>query len=170
MSEMGTIQVVAGKARAAINAAEAVIWRHADEIDRRALAGKDFLPPDEPEITMDLVHQIHECLRAVDGLQLALGSSTVSLRNPIQRAVRDIHVLATHGAFRVDPMAEINGRDMFGLDPFPVMAALSSPSGPPPAPPSRPTRRPANCVSGPRRLAVRASCAARLAGCRGQGR
>ena len=135
MSEMASIQIVAGKARAVINAANAVLWRHADEIDRRALAGEDFLPWDEPEITMDLVHQIHECLRVVDGLLLALGSSAVALSNPLQRAVRDIHVLATHGGFRLDPMAEINGRDLFGLEPFPMIAALSSPA--PGAGPSR---------------------------------
>jgi alkylation response protein AidB-like acyl-CoA dehydrogenase len=131
MSEMASIQVVAGKARAVINSAEAVLYRHADEIDRRAIAGEDFLPTDEPEITMDLVHQIHECLKTIDGLQLALGSSTVSVTNPIQRFVRDIHVLATHGAFRVDPMAEINGRDMLGLEPFAMMAALTPSSGAP---------------------------------------
>lgn len=130
MSDMASIQVVAGKARAVINAANAVLWRHADEIDRRAMGGEEFAPWDEPEITMDLVHQIHECLRVVDSFLLALGSSAVSLSNPIQRAVRDIHVVATHGAFRVDPMAEINGRALFGLEPFPMMVALSSP--PPP--------------------------------------
>ncbi|MBT9549802.1 MAG: oxidoreductase [Hydrogenophaga sp.] len=128
MSEMASIQVVAGKARAVINGANAVLWRHADEIDRRALAQEEFFPWDEPEITTDLVHQIHECLRAVDGLMLALGSSAVVLSNPLQRAVRDIHVLATHGAFRIDPTAEISGRDMFGLDPFPMIAALSAPA------------------------------------------
>jgi alkylation response protein AidB-like acyl-CoA dehydrogenase len=138
MSEMASIQVVAGKARAVVNAANAVLWRHADEIDRRALAGQDFLPWEEPEITMDLVHQIHECLRVVDGLLLALGSSAVALSNPLQRAVRDIHVLATHGGFRLDPMAEINGRDLFGLDPFPMIAALSS-SAPGAAPAPVPT-------------------------------
>ncbi|TAJ48491.1 MAG: oxidoreductase [Herbiconiux sp.] len=144
MSEMASIQVVAGKARAVINAANAVLWRHADEIDRRAIAGEDFAPWEEPEITMDLVHQIHECLRSVDGMMLALGSSAIALSNPIQRALRDIHVVATHGAFRIDPMAEINGRALFGLEPFPMMVALSSPpagakpagappEGPPPA-------------------------------------
>jgi alkylation response protein AidB-like acyl-CoA dehydrogenase len=127
MSEMATIQAAAGKARAAINAADAVILRHADEVDRRALAGEDFVPSDEPEVTMDLVHQIHQCLATIDGLLLALGSSTVSLNNPIQRFVRDIHVLATHGAFRMDPMGEINGRDLFGLEPFPMLAALGAP-------------------------------------------
>ncbi|MBW4095706.1 MAG: oxidoreductase [Acidobacteria bacterium] len=127
MSQMASIQMVAGKARAAINAADAVLWRHCDEVDRRAVAGEDFLPGSDSEITMDLVHQIHECLRVVDGLLLALGSSAVANSNPIQRAVRDIHVLATHGAFRVDPMAEINGRELFGLEPFPMMWAISSP-------------------------------------------
>ncbi|MCQ1952248.1 hypothetical protein [Arthrobacter sp. zg-Y238] len=142
MSEMASIQMVAGKARAAINSADAVLARHMDEADRRALAGEDYLPSEEPEITMDLVHLIHQCLHTVDGLLLALGSSAVSLSNPIQRAVRDIHVLATHGAFRIDPMAEINGRAMFGLAPFPMMAAISSPvtapkGGRPPAVPPR---------------------------------
>ena len=75
----------------------------------------------------DFVHQIHACLQVIDGLQLALGSSTVGLSNPIQRFVRDVHVLATHGAFRIDPMAEINGRDIFGLEPLPMLAALGSP-------------------------------------------
>ncbi len=147
MSEMASIHVVAGKAQAVINSATAVIGRHADEIDRRAVAGEDFMPWDKPEITMDLVHQIHQCLQMVDGLQLALGSSTVSLSNPIQRFVRDIHVLATHGTFRVDPMAEITGRDLFGLPPFAMMAAISSPppgvtlppgARPPGAPPDLP--------------------------------
>ncbi|WP_179402183.1 acyl-CoA dehydrogenase family protein [Burkholderia guangdongensis] len=138
MSDMASIHVIAGKARAVINSCEAVLYRHADEVDRRAVAGEDFFPPDEPAITMDLVHQIHECLRTIDGLQLALGSSTVSVSNPIQRFVRDIHVLATHGAFRVDPMAEINGRDIFGLEPFSMMAALTPSSSAPPGPPRGP--------------------------------
>lgn len=142
MSEMASIQMVAGKARAVINAADAVLSRHMDEADRRALAGEDYLPFEEPEITMDLVHLIHQCLHTVDGLLLALGSSAVALSNPLQRAVREIHVLATHGALRIDPMAEINGRDLFGLPPFPMMAALSSPAGPPqgPPPPGTPSR------------------------------
>jgi alkylation response protein AidB-like acyl-CoA dehydrogenase len=139
MADMASTQIVAGKARAVINTAAAVIERQADEIDRRALAGEDFHPPEEPEITMDLVHQIHACLHVIDGLQLALGSSTVGLSNPIQRFVRDVHVLATHGAFRVDPMAEINGRDIFGMEPFPMMAAL----GPPP-----PAKMPAHPADG----------------------
>ncbi|WP_084531326.1 acyl-CoA dehydrogenase family protein [Nocardia miyunensis] len=148
MADMASTQVVAGKARAVVNTAAAVIERQADEIDRRALAGEDIHPWEEPEITMDLVHQIHQCLQVIDGLQLALGSSTVGLSNPLQRFVRDVHVLATHGAFRIDPMAEINGRDIFGLEPLPVIAALSSP--PPAKTPAHPAPNGIPAVSVPR--------------------
>ncbi|WP_286249721.1 hypothetical protein [Streptomyces graminofaciens] len=33
-----------------------------------------------------------------------IGSSTVSLSNPIQRFVRDVRVLTSHGAIRVEPV------------------------------------------------------------------
>lgn len=128
VADMPSAQVTAGKARAMINAAAAVIHMHVDEVDRRLLRGQDFSFVEEAEITMDLVHAIHQCGQAVDMLQLALGSSTVSLKNPIQRFVRDMRVLATHGALRLDPMAEINGRNIFGLEPFPMFAALEPPT------------------------------------------
>ncbi|WP_200306181.1 acyl-CoA dehydrogenase family protein [Streptomyces adelaidensis] len=118
VADMQSTQVSAGTARAVINAAEAVILRHADEVDRRALAGEDFTAAEESEITMDLVYAVRLCAEAMDRMQHALGSSTVSLKNPIQRFVRDVRVLATHGAIRFDPMAEISGREVLGLEPL----------------------------------------------------
>ncbi|KUO10295.1 hypothetical protein AQJ58_20235 [Streptomyces sp. DSM 15324] len=53
--------------------------------------------------------------------------------NPIQRFARDARVLATHGALRLDPMAEINGREVLRLPPFPLIAAMQeagAPGGP----------------------------------------
>ncbi|WP_330351241.1 acyl-CoA dehydrogenase family protein [Streptomyces sp. NBC_00582] len=123
VADMPSTQVSAGTARAMVNIAEAVILRHADEVDRRALAGEDFTAAEESEITMDLVYAVRLCADAVDRLQLALGSSTVSLNNPIQRFVRDIRVLATHGAIRFDPMAEISGRQVLGLEPLSMFAS-----------------------------------------------
>lgn len=122
VADMPSTQVSAGAARAMINAAEAVILRHADEVDRRALAGADFAPAEESEITMDLVYAVRLCSDAIDRLQLTLGSSAVSLNNPIQRFVRDVRVLATHGAIRFDPMAEISGRQVLGLEPLSMFA------------------------------------------------
>lgn len=129
VADMPSVQVTAGKARAVINIARTTIYGYADELDRRALRDEDFAPPDEPVITMDLIYVITMLAQAVDALQIALGSSTVVLSNPIQRFVRDIRVLATHGALRLDPMAEINGREILGLEPFLKMAGIEPPAG-----------------------------------------
>ncbi|MDX3130565.1 hypothetical protein PV367_12335 [Streptomyces europaeiscabiei] len=91
-------------------------------MDRRALAGIEFTGAEESEITMDLVHAVRLCAEAIDRLQLSLGSSTVSLRNPIQRFARDVRVLTTHGAIRFGPLAELSGRQLLGLEPFPMVA------------------------------------------------
>ena len=122
VADMPSVQVAAGKARAAINAARAAIHGYADELDRRTLRGEDFSPSDDPVVTMDLVWTISMLAQAIDSLQITLGSSTVSLTNPIQRFVRDVRVLSTHGALRLEPMAEINGREILGLAPFMRMA------------------------------------------------
>ncbi|WP_327347581.1 oxidoreductase [Streptomyces europaeiscabiei] len=122
VADMPSTHVAAGTARAMINAAEATILGHADEVDRRALAGIEFTGAEESEITMDLVHAVRLCAEAIDRLQLSLGSSTVSLKNPIQRFARDVRVLATHGAIRFDPLAELSGRQLLGLEPFPMFA------------------------------------------------
>jgi alkylation response protein AidB-like acyl-CoA dehydrogenase len=119
---MASVQVAAGKARAMINIAGTLMRAHADEVDRRALSGEDFTAPEESEMTMDLVYATRLCEEAINSLQVAIGSSTVALTNPIQRFVRDVRVLASHGAIRMDPMAEINGRAVLGLEPFPMFA------------------------------------------------
>lgn len=122
VADMPSTQVSAGAARAMINVAEAVILRHADEVDRRALAAEEFTSEEESELTMDLVYAVRLCGEAIDRLQLTLGSSTVSSKNPIQRFARDVRVLATHGAIRFDPMAEISGRQVLGLEPLSMFA------------------------------------------------
>ncbi|OIJ62846.1 acyl-CoA dehydrogenase family protein [Streptomyces mangrovisoli] len=122
VADMPSAQVAVGTARAMVNLAGNTILRHADEVDRRALAGTDFTPDEESEITMDLVYAVRLCADAIDRLQLTLGSSTVALKNPVQRFARDVRVLATHGAIRFDPLAELSGRQALGLPPFPMFA------------------------------------------------
>ena len=58
------------------------------------------------------------CDDAITLLQKTLGSSTITSSNPIQRFVRDVRVLTSHGAIRLDPQAEQNGRRLLGLEPF----------------------------------------------------
>ncbi len=123
LAETPSIEVVAGKTRAMINAAQALIYSRADHIDRKAAAGEAFTPAEESEIMMDFVHAGNVCGAAIDMIQIALGSFTVSLANPIQRFARDCRVALTHGSTRLDPVAEISGRQLMGLAPFGGFAA-----------------------------------------------
>lgn len=122
VAETPSTQVVAGRVNAMINAAEALIHGVADEVDRRAASGLDFEPREEALNTMNLVFAARLCADAIDMMQICLGSSTVSLKNPVQRFARDARVLILHGAIRQDPAAEIAGRHVLGLPPFNMFA------------------------------------------------
>lgn len=122
VATMPSTQVVAGKAYAMIRAAEAVIIQTADEVDARTLRGEDFSPSEESLATMSLVYAANLCGDAIDEMQLCIGSSSASLKNPIQRFARDARVMLTHGAIRRDPAAEIAGRHVLGIPPFNMFA------------------------------------------------
>ncbi len=115
-------QITAGKVGAMIRAAEAVLMNTADKIDRKAADDGNFEPAEESEMIMDMVYAGNLCGDAIDQLQYAIGSSTISDKNPIQRHVRDVRVILTHGSLRYDPAAEINGRYVMGLPPFSAFA------------------------------------------------
>ena len=115
---MPSAQVAAGKALAMTNAAAAFVELTADQLDARSAAGLDFAPEEESEISLGISYAANQCEDAINLLQKTLGSSTVSSSNPIQRFVRDVRVLTSHGAIRLDPQAEQNGRRVLGLEPF----------------------------------------------------
>jgi alkylation response protein AidB-like acyl-CoA dehydrogenase len=123
VAEMASTQVAAGKAQAMIDAAEMVVLRHADWIDEVATAGGDFTAADESRASIDMSYVGHLCLDAMDLMLRILGSSAVSLSNPIQRFGRDGRVIVSHGALRLEPLAEIAGRHLLGLPPFDMFAA-----------------------------------------------
>lgn len=122
VATMPSTQVVAGKVYAMVQAAEALIMQTAEEVDARTRRGEDFAPREESLATMTLVYAANLCGAAIDEMQLCIGSSSVSLRNPIQRFARDVRVMLTHGAIRRDPAAEIAGRHVLGIAPFNMFA------------------------------------------------
>ncbi|MFD4603771.1 acyl-CoA dehydrogenase family protein [Streptomyces sp. NPDC058464] len=115
VAEMPTAQVTAARAQAMISAARSLIHGHADTLDWCAQVGADIGMERSSAISMDLVYSVRLCADAIDMLQIALGSSTVSLRNPIQRFARDARVMATHRMFRLEEMAEMRGRSILGV-------------------------------------------------------
>lgn len=118
LGEAPAMQVTAGKARAMISSARALLFSRADQLDRMARSEPDVSPAQEAEFMMDFAHAGTVCGQAIDMLQLAVGSSTISEKNPIQRFARDARVALTHGSTRLDPLAELNGRDMLDQPPL----------------------------------------------------
>ncbi|WP_245608074.1 acyl-CoA dehydrogenase family protein [Streptomyces hokutonensis] len=123
VAEMASAQVAAGRAQAMIVLAGSTIERYADQVDARTQAGLEFTDEEESEISLALAYAANLCEDAINLLQKTLGSSTIALSNPIQRFVRDVRVVTSHGAIRVDPLAEQNGRRILGIEPFPMIGA-----------------------------------------------
>lgn len=120
IADMASVQVAAGKALAMIKVAAATIEGCADQLDARTAAGLDFTVDEESEISLSLAYAGNLCEDAITLVQKTIGSSTASLKNPIQRFARDVRVLTSHGAIRVDPQSEQNGRRILGREPFPM--------------------------------------------------
>ncbi|VVE90492.1 oxidoreductase [Pandoraea bronchicola] len=122
VADMPSAQMVAAKADAMISAAQAMIHRYAEAVDRAAIDGISMPAETEAQMTMHTVYGAKLCDDAVGMIQLCLGSSTARDSNPIQRFVRDIRVANLHGATRVDPLSEIHGRHLLGRPPFGMFA------------------------------------------------
>jgi alkylation response protein AidB-like acyl-CoA dehydrogenase len=124
LSESAATQITAAKIGSMIRAGENLLLAQADFIDRKAMAREAFTQFEESRVTMDLVFAGNMCGDALDLIQKAIGSSTISDYSPIQRLVRDARVAITHGSLRLDPVAEIHGRQVFGLEPFTPFGGL----------------------------------------------
>jgi alkylation response protein AidB-like acyl-CoA dehydrogenase len=118
LGETPAMQLVAAKARATISAAQALLFSRADQLDRMSSMGLTVTSAVEGQFMMDFAYAGTLAGQAIDMLQLAVGSSTISDKNPIQRFARDARVALTHGSTRLDPLAEINGREILGQPPF----------------------------------------------------
>ena len=66
-------------------------------------------------------HGLRPCrtpvLEAVEILYLAWGGSGIAETNPVQRAWRDLHAIAMHGALAYEVNQEMFGRMLLGLTP-----------------------------------------------------
>ncbi|MCM2476470.1 oxidoreductase [Rhizobium sp. CG5] len=122
VAEMASTQICAAKAYGAIKIVETAALSAADVLDRHALEGRDISAEQEQAMIMESVYAAHTLDGAVGQLQLSIGSATAHENNAIQRFVRDIRVAMLHGAVRLDPTAEIFGRQLMGLPPFPMFA------------------------------------------------
>jgi alkylation response protein AidB-like acyl-CoA dehydrogenase len=123
VAAMASSQVAAGKARAWINVARATLLQYADEVDELATRGVDYTAEEEAQGSMDLAYAGSLCQDAINLCVRILGSSVMTLSNPLQRYSRDAQVILSHGALRMESLAEISGRRLLGEPPFDMFAA-----------------------------------------------
>jgi alkylation response protein AidB-like acyl-CoA dehydrogenase len=75
------------------------------------------LPLLQAKLRRDLAYSTMLCTRAVDRLASAVGAHGMLEDTPIQRAFRDVHAVANHGANNWDLQAVPYAREVFGLPP-----------------------------------------------------
>jgi 3-hydroxy-9,10-secoandrosta-1,3,5(10)-triene-9,17-dione monooxygenase len=100
---------------AEVDAAGLVVHRDLDEMTADALAGRTASLAQRARYRRDAAWTIQTCARAVAHLQPAAGGHAAFLDDPMQRAVRDIQVMATHIVADWDASAEAYARAMVGL-------------------------------------------------------
>ncbi|MBW4095200.1 MAG: oxidoreductase [Acidobacteria bacterium] len=123
IAEMASSQVAAAKARALINLAKSTVLWHADEIDHLATLREDYTAGEEAQLTVDLAMAGQFAKDAIDIILRLVGSSAMALSSPLQRFSRDAAVILSHGALRLESVAEVSGRRLLGQPPFDMFAA-----------------------------------------------
>ncbi len=106
-----------GEASAKIDAAQLVIRRAADEIERLARAGQPMDIAERARIRRDTGFADRLIWEGVDRLVDAAGGSFAALSNPLNRVWQNARVASLHGTVVATSVYELYGRILCGLDP-----------------------------------------------------
>ena len=110
---------------AEIDAAEALWLSNAATLERLGPTAGPWPPLLLTKIRRDLAYCTMLCTRAVDRLAVAVGAHGMLEGTPVQRAFRDVHAVANHGANNWDLQAVPYARELLGLPP----CRLAEPAG-----------------------------------------
>jgi 3-hydroxy-9,10-secoandrosta-1,3,5(10)-triene-9,17-dione monooxygenase len=100
-----------------IDAAEALLYRCADEIQAAAERGEMMEFTKRARVRMDCAWAARQCLEAVETLYLASGGSGIADSSALGRAWRDLHAVNMHGLLNLQTNLEMYGRIVLGLKP-----------------------------------------------------
>lgn len=110
-------QIQVATADAKISAAEALMDRTYETLQRRADAGEQPTLEEKAAVRGHSAYAVQLAKEAVDILYNASGATAIQRRVPIQRFHRDIQGLALHGMILLSSSLEVHGRVLLGLDP-----------------------------------------------------
>lgn len=123
---LGTATTQAEKPAAQMRLAHAHVLATTAERVIRAAGAKNLELAARPEIAKveerielraEIAFAVSLCRDAVRTVCEAAGAGAHSLDNPLQRALRDIHVMSNHVVYDLDMALELQGRAMIGLPP-----------------------------------------------------
>jgi len=115
--ESATTHRQVAEAATKIRIARLLLHRAVDDIEAAANADAMMAPTERARVRMDCAHAVAQCREAVETLFLACGGSGIAEVNPVQRAWRDLHAIAMHGALAYEVNQEMFGRMLLGLAP-----------------------------------------------------
>jgi 3-hydroxy-9,10-secoandrosta-1,3,5(10)-triene-9,17-dione monooxygenase len=113
-------QMRLGRAAGDLAAAELLMRSNIALID----AGTQASLPERARMRLHWGHALALVVRAVDELFQAGGARGLVDANPLQRAWRDVHAIASHAGLNHDAITELFGRRELGLEPNPADPAF----------------------------------------------
>jgi 3-hydroxy-9,10-secoandrosta-1,3,5(10)-triene-9,17-dione monooxygenase len=111
-------QLRISESAAELDAAEALWLSNAATLECVGPAGGPWSSALQARLRRDLAFSTMLCTRAVDRLAAAAGAHGMMQDTPLQRAFRDVHGVANHGANNWDVQAIPYARDRLGLAPM----------------------------------------------------
>ena len=106
------------EAGAKIAIARDLLRRSAETITEAADNGTTISIEERAEIRLNAAMAVHISYEAGEIIFQAAGGSALSLGNPIQRAMRDLHGMKAHYFMDLDTALELKGMVQLGRTPF----------------------------------------------------
>jgi len=115
LSERGVIQVQMAEAEAMLGSARAFLFEAVGDAWRTARGGSDIGIGERARLRLAATHAVSTAVKVADLMYTAGGGTAIYATSPLQRALRDAHVVTQH--MMVAPATlELVGRVLFGID------------------------------------------------------
>jgi 3-hydroxy-9,10-secoandrosta-1,3,5(10)-triene-9,17-dione monooxygenase len=101
-----------------IRMSELALKDSADRIMEAAQAGRPLSVAERAQCRLDTAMAVHHAYEATEIVFFAAGGSTLNLKHPIQRAMRDAHAMKAHYFMDLDTALELRGMIALGRTPF----------------------------------------------------
>jgi 3-hydroxy-9,10-secoandrosta-1,3,5(10)-triene-9,17-dione monooxygenase len=107
-----------GEAAAKIHAARLLFAENARRITACGHAGAAMSVAERADTRNHVAYAVQLCYEAMETIFFAAGGSSLSLDNPIQRAMRDLHAVKAHYFMDIETTRELAGMIRLGKTPF----------------------------------------------------